>query len=74
MVGGLPGTVRAEEAKRLTAEKIEVDPIYGGEAAEPLRQASGVNKYLGHPMENTWQLPGCRAVSRSLPWGAGWRR
>jgi hypothetical protein len=35
--------VRAEEAKRLTMKKIKVDPVHGGEAAEPLRQASGAN-------------------------------
>ncbi len=53
--GGLPGPVRAEEAERFTLEKIKVDPVHRGEAAESLRQASGANQYLGHPMEDTWR-------------------
>ncbi len=35
--GGFPGPVRAKEAERLTTEKIKVDPVHSGEAAEPLR-------------------------------------
>jgi hypothetical protein len=45
-------------------EKIKVDPVYSGEAAEPLRQASGANKYLRHPTENTRQAGGFRMVLR----------
>ncbi len=41
---GLPGTVGAEEAERLAGMHVEIDAVDGGELAEPLRQAAGVDK------------------------------
>jgi hypothetical protein len=46
--GGLPGTIGAKEAKSLTGEQIKIDSGNGGEAAKPLGQASGADKYFGH--------------------------
>jgi hypothetical protein len=60
--GGLSGAVRAKEAKSLTGEQIEIDSVYRGEAAEPLRESSGADKYFRHRRKNTWVLGGFRTV------------
>ena len=41
---GLAGAVRAEEAERLARRDVEVDRVDGGELAEPLRQAAGMDQ------------------------------
>ena len=42
----LAGAVRPEEAERLAAVDLDVDPVDGGEVAEPLDQAAGRDQRL----------------------------
>ena len=70
MVEDFPAPFGPRKPNASPRNKIKVDPVHGGEAAEPLRQASGANKYLGHSTENTWQFDGLRTVLRRLSQGS----
>ena len=53
--GGLPGTVRPEEAEGLALAHLEVDAVDGGERAEPLGQALGPDE--GRPPAAAGSVP-----------------
>ena len=56
--GGLARPVRPEEAERLAAVQVEIDPVHRREIPEPLGQAAGADEHftVGHPIHATWRV------------------
>ena len=50
----LAGAVGPEEAEALAGRDVEVDPVDGGELAEPLGQAAGVDERRGRRDRRAW--------------------
>ena len=62
--GGFAGPVGPEEPERLAPAQLEVDPVHGGELAEPLGQARGANEYVRIGHDPT--VPGVPTVSNEF--------
>jgi hypothetical protein len=55
---GLSRAVRPQEAERLAAVQVEIDPVYRREIPEPLGQAARTDEHfaVGHPIHATWRV------------------
>ena len=64
---GLAGAVRPEESERLAGGDVEVDRVDGGERAEPLGQAAGMDQGVLGPLRvghGTGIVPAATASAR----------
>jgi hypothetical protein len=55
---GLSRPVRPEEAERLAAVQVEIDPVHRREIPEPLGQAARADEHftVRHPIHATWRV------------------
>ena len=70
---GLAGAVRAEEAERFARRDVEVDGVDGGEVAEPLGQAAGMDERGGRRGRRHGRAS-YRATGRVATGGVRYRR